>query len=163
MSKRFYLIMPFMALLFFTIPQTVKAADEVETLIIQMKNGSENAFFLKDKPKVTFEGSNLNISASTGDVSYALKDVLRFVYAKKSPTGISEQVENPSDVMFEGDVLVISQLKANATANIYALDGKLIRQLRPQRTGTYRINLSELPSGLYIVKADNVTYKITKR
>jgi hypothetical protein len=60
-------------------------------------------------------------------------------------------------------VLVISQLKANATASIYALDGKLIRQLRPQRTGTYRINLSELPSGLYIVKADNVTYKITKR
>jgi hypothetical protein len=72
-------------------------------------------------------------------------------------------VENPTGVAFEGDVLVISQLKANATANIYALDGKLIRQLRPQRTGTYRINLSELPSGLYIVKADNVTYKITKR
>ena len=66
-------------------------------------------------------------------------------------------------VLDEGDVLVISQLKANATANIYALDGKLIRQLKPQRAGTYRINLSELPSGLYLVKADNVTYKITKR
>ena len=163
MSKRFYWITPLLALLFFTIPRTVKAADEVETLIIQMKNGSENAFFLKDKPKVTFEGSNLKISAATGDVSYALADVLRFTYAKKSPTGISEQVENPTDVMFEGDVLVISQLKANTTASIYALDGKLIRQLKPQRSGTYRINLSELPSGLYLVKADNVTYKITKR
>ena len=163
MSKRFYWIMPLLALLFFTIPQTVKAADEVETLIIQMKNGSENAFFLKDKPKVTFEGSNLKVSAATGDVSYALSDVLRFTYAKKSPTGISEQVENPTDVIFEGDVLVISQLKANAVASIYALDGKLIRQLKPQRAGTYRINLSELPSGLYLVKADNVTYKITKR
>ena len=163
MSKRFYWIMPLLALLFFTIPQTVKAADEVETLIIQMKNGSENAFFLKDKPKVTFEGSNLKVSATTGDVSYPLADVLRFTYAKKSPTGISEQVENPTDVTFEGDVLVISQLKANAVASIYALDGKLIRQLKPHRAGTYRISLSELPSGLYLVKADNVTYKITKR
>jgi len=163
MSKRFYLIMPFMALLFSTIPQTVKAADEVETLIVQMKNGSENAFFLKDKPKVTFEGSNLKVSASTGDVCFALADVLRFTYAKKSPTGISEQVEDRTGVAFEGDVLVISQLKANAVASIYTLDGKLIWQLKPQRTGTYRINLSELPSGLYIVKADNVTYKITKR
>ena len=163
MSKRFYWIMPLLALLFFTIPQTVKAADEVETLIIQMKNGSENAFFLKDKPKVTFEGSNLKVSATTGDVSYALADVLRFTYAKKSPTGISEQVENPTDVTFEGDVLVISQLKANAVASIYALDGKLIRQLKPHRAGTYRISLSGLPSGLYLVKADNVTYKITKR
>ena len=163
MSKRFYWIMPLLALLFFTIPQTVKAADEVETLIIQMKNGSENAFFLKDKPKVTFEGSNLKVSATTGDVSYPLADVLRFTYAKKSPTGISEQVENPTDVTFDGDVLVISQLKANAVASIYALDGKLIRQLKPHRAGTYRISLSGLPPGIYLVKADNVTYKITKR
>ena len=163
MSKRFYWITPLLALLFLTIPQTVKATDEVETLIILMKNGSENAFFLKDKPKVTFEGTRLKVSATTGDVSFALADVQRFTYAKKSTTGISEQVENPTGVTFEGDVLVISQLKANATANIYALDGKLIRQLKPQRAGTYRINLSELPSGLYLVKADNVTYKITKR
>lgn len=142
---------------------TLHAADEVETLIILMKNGSENAFFLKDKPKVTFEGTSLKVSAATGDVSFALVDVMRFTYAKKSTSGISEQVENPTGVSFEGDVLVISQLKANTTASIYALDGKLIRQLKPQRAGTYRISLSELPSGLYLVKADNVTYKITKR
>lgn len=142
---------------------TLHAADEVETLIILMKNGSENAFFLKDKPKVTFEGTSLKVSAATGDVSFALADVMRFTYAKKSTSGISEQVENPTGVSFEGDVLVISQLKANTTASIYALDGKLIRQLKPQRAGTYRISLSELPTGLYLVKADNVTYKITKR
>ena len=142
---------------------TLHAADEVETLIILMKNGSENAFFLKDKPKVTFEGTSLKVSAATGDVSFALADVMRFTYAKKSTSGISEQVENPTGVSFEGDILVISQLKANTTASIYALDGKLIRQLKPHRTGTYRISLSGLPTGLYLVKADNVTYKITKR
>ena len=142
---------------------TLHAADEVETLIIQLKNGTENEFFLKDKPKVTFEGTNLKVSAETGDISFALAGVLRFTYAMRSPTGISEQVEDPTGVTFEGDILVISQLKANAVASIYALDGKLIRQLKPQRTGTYRINLSKLPTGLYLVKADNVTYKITKR
>lgn len=162
MEKKLTWILTLLAFLLL-IPQESKAVDEVETLIIQMKNGSENTFFLKDKPKVTFEGVNLKVSATTGDVSYALADVLRFTYAKKSPTGISEQVEDRTGVAFEGDVLVISQLKANAVASIYTLDGKLIRQLRPQRTGTYRINLSELPSGLYLVKADNVTYKITKR
>jgi hypothetical protein len=46
--------------------------------------------------------------------------------------------------------------------SVFALDGTLVRQLKPQRSGTYRLNLSELPSGLYIVKADNTTYKITK-
>ena len=169
MEKKLTWILTLLAFLLL-IPQESKAVDEVETLIIQMKNGSENTFFLKDKPKVTFEGVNLKVSATTGDVSFALgdvsfalADVLRFTYDKRSTTGINEQVTTPTGVAFEGDVLVISQLKANATASIYALDGKLIRQLKPHRAGTYRISLSGLPTGVYLVKADNVTYKITKR
>jgi hypothetical protein len=88
--------------------------------------------------------------------------VIRFAYDAKSATGIDEIVEEPVAISQEGDVLVISQVKAGATVSVYALDGKLVRQLKPQRSGTYRLNLSELPSGLYIVKADNITYKITK-
>ena len=153
MEKKITWILTLLAFLLL-IPQESKAVDEVETLIIQMKNGSENTFF---------EGVNLKVSATTGDVSFALADVLRFTYDKRSTTGINEGITTPTGVAFEGDVLVISQLKANATASIYTLDGKLIRQLKPHRTGTYRISLSGLPTGLYIVKADNVTYKITKR
>ena len=77
-------------------------------------------------------------------------------------TGIDEIQDEPAGISQEGDVLVISQVKAGATVSVFALDGKLVRQLKPQRSGTYRLNLSELPSGLYIVKADNTTYKITK-
>ena len=140
MKKKLTWILTLLAFLLL-IPQESKAVDEVETLIILMKNGTENTFFLKDKPKVTFEGVNLKVSATTGDVSFALADVLRFTYDKRSTTGINEQVTTPTGVA----------------------DGKLIRQLKPHRAGTYRISLSGLPSGLYLVKADNVTYKITKR
>lgn len=162
MENKLTRILTLLALLFF-MPLVVKATDEVETLIVQLKNGAENAFFLKDNPKITFEGTNLKVSATTGDVSFAIADVMRFTYAMRSPSGINEQIDNPTGVDLEGDVLVISHLKANATASIYALDGKLIRQLKSQRTGTYRISISGLPAGLYLVKADNVTYKITKR
>ena len=55
MEKKLTWILTLLAFLLL-IPQESKAVDEVETLIIQMKNGSENTFFLKDKPKVTFEG-----------------------------------------------------------------------------------------------------------
>ena len=138
-------------------------ADQVQTLIVQLKDGSQTAFFLKDKPQVTFDGPNLKVTSTAGDTSFALSDVLRFTYAKKDPTGISETVTDPTGVNFQGDVLVISQLKANGDVNVYALDGKLLRQLKASHAGTYRLNLSELPAGLYLVKADNVTYKIVKR
>jgi hypothetical protein len=138
-------------------------ADQVETLIVTLKNGAQTAFFLKDKPQVKFEGTDLKVTSDAGNATFALADVLRFTYDKKDPSGINETVIDPTGVSFKDDILVISQLKANATVSIYALDGKLLRQLTAQRSGTYRLNLSELPAGLYLVKADNITYKITKR
>ena len=39
----------------------------------------------------------------------------------------------------------------------------MVQQLQAGHSGTYRISLSSLPQGVYIVKADNITYKIMKR
>ena len=138
-------------------------ADSLNTLVVVLKNGSETAFFLKDKPNVTFEGTNLKVASDKQTVTFALSDVLRFMYVKKDPTGIDETVVDPTEVSYEDGVLVISQLKQGAFVDIYSLDGKLLRQLKASHSGTYRLNLSELSKGLYLVKADNVTYKITKQ
>ena len=138
-------------------------ADNLNTLVVTMKNGAETAFFLKDKPNVTFEGSNLKVVSEKTTTTFALADVLRFTYVKRDPSGIDQQVINPTEISYEDGVLVISQIKAGASVGVYALDGKLVRQLKAQRSGTYRLSLSELPTGLYLVKADNVTYKIMKQ
>lgn len=138
-------------------------ADNLNTLVVKMKNGAETAFFLKDKPNVTFEGTNLKVVSEKTTTSFALADVLRFTYVKRDPSGIDQQVIDPTEISYEDGVLVISQIKAGASVGVYALDGKLVRQLKAQRAGTYRLSLSELPTGLYLVKADNVTYKITKQ
>jgi len=138
------------------------ADDLFQTLIVKLKNGTETAFFLKDQPKVEFVGKELKVTSTSGETAFAISDVLRFTYQKMDLNGINEKVTEPTGVAFENDVLVVSQLKANATVSVYAIDGKLIRQLKAVRAGTYRLNLSELPTGLYLVRADNTTYKITK-
>ena len=138
-------------------------ADNLNTLVVKMKNGAETAFFLKDKPNVTFEGTNLKVVSEKTTTTFALADVLRFTYVKRDPSGIDEQIVDPTEISYEDGVLVISQIKAGASVGVYALDGKLVRQLKAQRSGTYRLSLSELPTGLYLVKADNITYKIMKQ
>lgn len=153
----------FLLLLLLAWPIEMLADDQLATLIVKMKSGSETAFFLKDKPQVKFEGTNLKVTSSAGDATFALADVLRFTYAKKDPAGINETIDEKTGVALQDDVLVISQMKANSTVNVYSMDGKLVRQLTAQRAGTYRLSLSSLPAGVYIVKADNITYKITKR
>ena len=143
----------------------VRAADKQNTLFVLTKGNVLHQFVLADKPKVTFEGTSLKVTCeknASASYTFNLSDVIRFAYDAKSATGIDEIQDEPAGISQEGDVLVISQVKAGATVSVFALDGKLVRQLKPQRSGTYRLNLSELPSGLYIVKADNITYKITK-
>ena len=138
-------------------------ADSQNTLVVKLKNGAETTFFLKDKPNVTFEGTDLKVVSNKETVTFALSDVLRFTYVKKDASGIDETVVDPTEVSYDGSVLVISQLKQGASVDIYSLDGKLVRQLKAHHSGTYRLSLSELPTGLYLVKADNITYKIMKQ
>ena len=154
-----------LSLLFAFAVTSVWAADKQNTLIVLTKNNVMHQFVLADKPKVTFEGNQLKVTCekASASASFNLSDIIRFTYEGKDAAGIDELTVDPAEISMEGGTLVISQMKANSTVNVYSMDGKLVRQLKPHRSGTYRLNLSELPSGLYIVKADNTTYKITKR
>lgn len=148
-----------------TLPSTTQAADKQNTLIVLTKGNVQHLFVLADKPTVTFEGDQLKVTCekASASASFNIVDIIRFTYENKDASGIDELTVDPAEVSMEEGTLVISQLKANAIVNIYALDGKLVHQLKAQRAGTYRLSLSSLPIGVYLVKADNITYKITKR
>ena len=154
-----------LSLLLALVATTMRAADKQNTLIVLTKDNVLHQFVLADKPKVTFEGTQLKVTCekASASASFNLSDIIRFTYAGKDASGIDEMTVNPTEISMEEGVLVISQMKANSTVNVYSMDGKLVRQLTAQRAGTYRLSLSSLPAGVYIVKADNITYKITKR
>ena len=147
------------------LPSITQAADKQNTLIVLTKGNVQHLFVLADKPTVTFEGDQLKVTCekASASASFNIVDIIRFTYENKDASGIDELTVDPAEVSMEEGTLVISQLKANAIVNIYALDGKLVHQLKAQRAGTYRLSLSSLPIGVYLVKADNITYKITKR
>lgn len=154
-----------LSLLLALVATTMRAADKQNTLIVLTKDNVLHQFVLADKPKVTFEGTQLKVTCekASASASFNLSDIIRFTYAGKDASGIDEMTVNPTEISMEEGVLVISQMKANSTVNVYSMDGKLVRQLTAQRAGTYRLSLSSLPVGVYIVKADTITYKITKR
>ena len=144
----------------------VRAADKQNTLFVLTKGNVLHQFVLADKPKVTFEGTNLKVTCennASASYTFNLSDVIRFTYDGKSAVGIDEMTVDPAEISMQDGTLVISQMKANSTVNVYSTDGKLVRQLKAQRAGTYRLSLSSLRAGVYLVKADNITYKITKR
>jgi hypothetical protein len=154
----------------FTPPVAGQGSDDTPaaagtTLMVYTKDGTVTTFELKDKPKAKFEGKNLHIVSSKADVTYALSDVVRFTYVR-SAVGIQERdADNETEISYqkEDGTLVLSQMPANATVAVYGLNGKLLKKLTTTHAGTFRLNLSMLPQGVYIVKAGTITYKLMKR
>ena len=132
-------------------------------LVVETKDHVKTAYMLADKTQVRFAGTNLRVVSTKADVTYQLSDILRFTYETRSTTGISELRTTQAEVDYKDGQLVISGIKAGGSVNVYSLEGKLVKQLTAQRSGTYRLSLASLSKGVYIVKADNVTYKIMKR
>lgn len=141
-------------------------SDVTTTLIVTTKDKTTHRFVLADNPKAFFDGTDFRIVSAKADVSIPIESVQNFIYEKSSSTGIDDiSIDfDPTEVDYRSDgTLVISQLKAGAQVSVYSFDGKMVRRLIADRTGTYRLSLSTLPQGVYIVKADKITYKIMKR
>lgn len=160
MRRRMILLL---AVVLLTPMSSLWAADLVTTLIVLTKDNAQHQFALPDKPKVSFEGKNLIVVSDKTTTTFALSDVVRFTYKDLDPSGIQEVYIKETNVSLEDGMLVVSQVKANSNVCVYSLDGRLVRQLAVKRAGTYRLNLSSLPFGVYLVKTGSLTYKITKR
>ena len=157
-------IMTLLVFLLVAAPAMLRAADLQNTLVVLTKDQATHQFTLsKDKPSITFEGNNLKITCENTTATFALADIVRFTYKAVDPSGIDEQLSPETGINYEGGILVVSQLEAGKTVSVYTLDGRLVQQLKASHTGTFRLSFSTLPFGVYLVKANNITYKITKR
>lgn len=139
------------------------AASQPPVLVITTKDQVQHEFRLSDKAQVTFEGSSLVVTAPNLSSTYPLTDVLRFNYKDVAPSGIETLRDDDAQIDYENGTLVLTHLKRNATVGIYDAAGKLVRQLKAGRAGTYRISLEQLPLGVYVVKAGTTTFKIARR
>lgn len=133
------------------------------TLVITTKDQVQHEYQLSDKAQVTFEGKSLVVTAPNLSSTYPLTDVLRFNYKDVAPSGIETLRDDDAQIDYENGTLILTHLKRDATVGIYDAAGKLVRQLKAGRAGTYRISLEQLPLGVYIVKAGTTTFKIARR
>lgn len=139
-------------------------ADEPKSrLVVWAKDGTKTYFDLAENPKTTFNDNDLVITSESMSISYPLDQVLRYTY-ELSTTGIENiSQEKAVRISQHNDALTLENLKPGTTVSLYTVDGK---QVSAQATGSNRsvtISLSGRPAGVYIVKANDVTYKMMKR
>ena len=138
------------------------------SIIIFTKDLQQHEFQLAGyRPEVKFGASTLQVIISSAvQAEFSQDDVVKIAYKNPQQTDIDSPVadRNTAEINYQDDgLLVISRLSEGAAVSIYAMDGRLLRQLCASGDGTCRLDLSALPKGVYLVKTDSITYKSMKR
>lgn len=147
---------------FHLVLDTIAKADPM-VLVIITTDGTESRFVLNEMPQVKIEKPNLVVESEGTRVMFELNQMKRIRYEKVPvvPTAI-EVVETNNSLDKKQGYIDFRNLPADANISIYTLDGRQVYSHRPTQGGTFSLPLNTLPSGVYLVKVNDVTYKVQK-
>lgn len=102
-------------------------------------------FTFDEKPVVTFSDEILNVATDSVSVEFPFEDIEK--------------------ITFEDGVTAIESIRINdgkGIVTIYDISGRLVSKYKPVE-GSTTVDLTPLPSGVYVVNDGKRTYKVMKR
>lgn len=133
-------------------------------LTLLMKDGTTHIVRLVSQPVISMEDSNLRIMGRWLDLSLPLSDVVRYTFESYDFTDINETSSDGQVLInMENEQLVVSGLKPGESVSVFDLQGRLQRNAVVTADSRFSLSLGGLPAGVYVVKANEITYKFMKR
>lgn len=137
---------------------SIVAKAEDKSLIITFSDNTTQTFVLSALPQITMANNKMTISAGSTTAEYDLYKIKTFTFS--GTTGI-ENIENNSSIIAEGDRIIVEG--ANANVRIFSVDGKTTTLKTTSLSNSTIIDISSLGRGVYIIKANDKTLKISKK
>lgn len=124
-------------------------AQAQNTLNVYQKDGSLLCFSFADKPITLFDGDDVVVKTNKQNICFPFSSIDKYTFEDGLvPTGI----------------MSIQTLDSSSESiSIYAMDGKLLNTGTCKNGNFTEIQIGDLPSGTYIIKNKNVTYKFKKQ
>lgn len=141
-----------------------KAQSSSQKLVVWLNSGEKVYFDLARQPETTFADGKLMIATDNSTVYYHLENVLRYTY-EGDLTAISSPKIQPGQLRYSqgNDVMQFEGLPEGTRLELYSTDGKLLSVHEAQDGKATVISLSGMPTGTYILKANDATIKFLKR
>ncbi len=146
-------------LLTFFVSQAAMADDLV--LQVWQADGKVMNINLNEQPVTTYSDGQLIITTTKTTVTFPLEQVVKYTYT--DATGISSPEAVGSKVSADGESITFTGLKANTPVYLYTVAGQLVNTVTATGQSKTTVSVSGFPVGVYVVKANGVTFKITKR
>lgn len=138
------------------------AKAEPKMLVVTAMDGTTTKYLLDGMPQVRIEKPYLVISSGMASVSLPLENLQHMHYEKATDEATAIGEIKVFDEKGGSERIDFSNLPADASVSIYTLDGKQLYSVRPGQGKNLSLPLGSLQSGIYLVKVNDVTYKIQK-
>ena len=134
------------------------AKAEEKSLIITFSDNTTQTFVLSTLPQITMANNKMTILAGATTAEYDLYKIKTFIF---SGTTSIRNIEDNSEIKTEGNKIIIEG--TNANVRIFSIDGKSTTIKTTNTSNSTVIDISSLNSGVYIIKANDKTVKISKQ
>ena len=154
----------FLFAILLAMPLMANAQTDTQRLVVWLKSGQKVYHDLNDEPETSFNDGRLWLETNKVSVHYPLTDVLRYTFEGKLGPTMVEKVR-PGEIKFSqgDDMMKFDGLAEGTRLELYSVDGKLLGVQQTHEGESSIVSLKGMPSGTYIVKVGEATYKIQKR
>lgn len=135
-----------------------------ETLVLWHANGKTTEISLSKKPRVTFSADKVLVKGSGINFEYSANDIVKFTYKKEDVVNDIDAPNNEVNFFRDEEHIVFNGIKSTDEVALYKLNGSRVPvQLTHSDDNKVTLSLSGIPSGIYILKVNGKTTKITKQ
>lgn len=132
-------------------------------MTIHFNDGTERTYYMLEDDRVYFEDNEtlvVEIAPTAKSERFNLADIRKITCSETE--GISEETSTPIWLSPNPvhDFVILHNLSGRQSVSIYALDGRVLKSL--ETTEDQRIDISDLPVGLYLVKTQSCILKMIK-
>ena len=138
----------------------IAKADDI-VLQVWQTDGQVMSINLTDEPKTTYVDGNFVITTTRTTITYPLEEVKKYTYM--STNGITQPEGLAARFSQDGESITFTGLERDTEISVYSASGQIVRKVKADGQDKTTVSVSDLPTGVYVVKVNAITYKITKR
>lgn len=126
-------------------------------------DNKETIFLLSSQPKVSIENSSLVVESDENKVTCELNGSVRFEFLDAKESAIDEVATESLVFKVDNQAVEGGNMTPNSPVAIYDLSGKTLKAAQTDEAGYIRIDIYDLPKGVYIFNSIDKNFKFYKK
>lgn len=145
------------------VPFLARSADIKDVMLMRMKDKTEKEFRLASKPEITFENGEVIVwtPQTATRVGVEIGDVANFEFVDSS--SVDAIGEDRVGVSFDNDAVTVSGLQEGSALALYDISGFEVARSIAGAGGEVRLDISNLPAGVYVLRGKGISLKVYRR